>query len=197
MSLSHSQPKPQTAKLIGKIVNIRRNPKINKFEEGMKLIKSRGAGSRINKVYIIPIFILLLLILPSVMAEAQDIEEVRGYIRLVYHKVSEAEKSGAEVEEAALKLNQALSLIREAEGETNTTKRNRDLTEAHNLVKDVEASIDRLVEEGRARINLRNITLSSTAILAAAGCILGYIYAPRIFWSLWLRLRRGWRVKRA
>ncbi len=158
-------------------------------------MKNRGARSRTIPLYILPLLILLLF--PSVMAEVQDAEEVRNYVRLVYQKLVEAERRGADVEEAAIRLNRALSLIREAEAETNTSRRGKSLTEAYNLVRDVEASIDRLVEEGRARINLRNWTLSSAAILTAVGCILGYIYSPRIFWSLWLRLRRGWRVRRA
>lgn len=160
----------------------------------MKTMKNRGEGSKIIILYMIP---LILLLSSSVTAEAQDADEVRGYVRLIYQKLMEAEKSGADVEEAATKLNRALSLVREAEGESNTTRRDRNLAEAYSLVKDVEASIDRLIEEGRARVNLRNITLSSTAILVAVGCTLGYIYSPRIFWSLWLRFRRGWRVRGA
>ena len=131
------------------------------------------------------------------MAGGQGLEEAEQHIRLVYSRLREAEGRGADVKEAALKLNDALTLIREAASEPDASKREKNLSRALTIIGEVEASIDRLIEEGEARSRMRTATLAISTSLIGLASIMAYIYAPRAFWSLWLRARRDWRVKRA
>lgn len=154
-------------------------------------------GNNPKTIWIMGLILSILAIYTCVeIAESQDVEEARKYVRTVYSSLREAELKGADVEEAASKLDEALELLREVEG-VGTLEREKSISRVMSMAGEVESSIGRLVEEGESRNRWRIITLSSSAALAALSSILTYLYAPRIFWGLWLRARRDWRVKRA
>lgn len=114
-------------------------------------------------------------------------------IRSAYSRLVEAEKKGADVREAAAKLNRALQLIREAED--NPENRSVLLSEAYALIEDVNLSISLLIREGENRVFWKNVTISLAGVLTVVISILAYRFGPRIFWEAWLRLRSKWTIK--
>jgi len=114
-------------------------------------------------------------------------------VRKVYSRLAEAEKKGADVREAALKLQKALELIREAEEDPD--KREVLLSKASTLIDEVNSSIPELIEEGERRIFWRNVMIGSTASLIIVAAVLVYRFGPKIFWETWLRIRSEWIVE--
>ncbi len=114
-------------------------------------------------------------------------------IREVYSKLVEAEKKGADVREAALKLERALELVRAAE--ENPDKRDVLLSEARRLVDEVNSSIPSLIEKGEREAFLRNVVIASAISLVTVSAGITYYYGPRVFWGIWLKLRSRWIVE--
>jgi len=114
-------------------------------------------------------------------------------IREVYSRLAEAEKRGADVREAAMRLNDALELVREAE--ENVENRSALLSAARSIVEDVNSSIPVLIAEGGERLFWRNVVLAASIVSIAASCVAVYRLGPRVFWETWLRLRSRWIVE--
>ena len=114
-------------------------------------------------------------------------------VRKVYSRLADAEKRGADVREAALKLQKALELIREAE--ENPGEREALLSRASMLIDEVNSSIPSLIEKGERRILWRNAMIGSTASLIVVAAVLVYRFGPKIFWEIWLRIRSEWVVE--
>ena len=134
--------------------------------------------------------LLLLTLLAFNLASCEG--GLRRRLLSAYKGLAEAEREGADVTGAALKLNRALKLIEEGERTGNSTA----LRTAEELIAEVEAELPSLVEEGRARARARLAWLAAAASATCAAGALAYLYAPRLVWGLWLRARRRWRVRR-
>ena len=130
------------------------------------------------------------IIIQGCLCEEMDV--IRS-IRDAYSKLVKAEERGADVRDAALKLQRALELVREAEEDPEN--REALLSEARSLVEQVESSIPTLIEEGERRIFWRNVTIASIIASIAILSLLAYYYGPRAFWSLWLRIRSRWVIE--
>jgi len=122
----------------------------------------------------------------------EEMDVIRS-IRDAYSELVRAEERGADVRDAALKLQRALELVREAEEDPEN--REALLSEARCLVEQVESSIPILIEEGEKRIFWRNVTIASIIASIAILSFLTYYYGPRVFWSLWLRIRSRWMIE--
>ena len=114
-------------------------------------------------------------------------------VRKVYSRLADAEKRGADVREAALKLQKALELIREAE--ENPGEGEALLSRASMLIDEVNSSIPSLIEKGERRILWKNAMIGSTASLIVVAAVLVYRFGPKIFWETWLRIRSEWIVE--
>ncbi|RLF99007.1 MAG: hypothetical protein DRN49_04975 [Thaumarchaeota archaeon] len=136
---------------------------------------------------IISVLIISSIIIQGCMGE---IEDVTRSIRDTYSKLVKAEERGADVRDAAMKLEKALELVKEAE--EHPEKRDALLSEARKLVEEVESSIPILIENGERRIFWRNLTIAFAVVMIALSALLTYYYGPRIFWTLWLRIRSHW-----
>ena len=136
--------------------------------------------------------IISALIISSIIIQGcmGEIEDVTRSIRDTYSKLVKAEERGADVRDAAMKLEKALELVKEAE--EHPEKRNALLSEARKLVEEVESSIPILIENGERRIFWRNLTIAFAVVMIALSALLTYYYGPRIFWTLWLRIRSHW-----
>lgn len=141
----------------------------------------------------IKLIVSLILIMLFVTAHAAEEDRLISYAREVYLKLADAEEKGADTYEAALKLNKALELIRTAGEEPE----NRDilLSQASNLISEVDSEIPTLIAGGQNKILWTNVSMALGA--ASIGIMAGfvYFYGPRIFWGTWLRLRKNWKVK--
>jgi len=86
-----------------------------------------------------------------------------------------------------MKLQKALKLVEEV-GE-NHENREALLSEARELVEEVRSSIAILIEEGERKIFWRNVAIASIVAMIAILSFLAYYYGPRVFWTLWLKIR--------
>ena len=138
------------------------------------------------------IFIALLLTcLPSstlLPVQAQTVEETTAEILVVFNEISEAEASGAEVSQLVVELNQIILLVNRG---TET-----DLNEANTRLNQLsQAALDATVTGGRTTQNelITTVIIGVTSIITS---ILAWIYTPRIFWALWLRVKGDWTVEK-
>ncbi len=122
--------------------------------------------------------------------------DLRSKIKNVYVLLVKAEKEGGNVTAAASKLNEALQLIDKAEKTRNESEKSKLLGKADSLIKEVELSIPEIIEKGQRERKMYLITtFSSLALLLFIGFIF-YFYGPKFFWSLWLKSRRKWKIRR-
>lgn len=149
-----------------------------------------------RKAIVLPLLVLILSLVlisqPRIKISAQQTPKDRA--RQLYVQLLNAEREGADVTEAAFKLNQALQLIEQAEagiGEETAL-----LQEAEALMDEVEASIPSLIEAGRAATQLKIATWTIAAISVVALSAAIYLYGPRLLWTLWLKSRGKWKVKK-
>jgi hypothetical protein len=140
------------------------------------------------------VLLVLLLAVSFVAVVIYSQEDLRQRVRQVYAELVKAEEEGADVAEAVYKLNEALQLIREAEETTNQTLKVELLSKAEALIDEVEASIPKLIEEGRIATRNRLIINAATAVSLVVAAILIYIYGPKLIWKTWIRLRKDWIV---
>jgi len=135
------------------------------------------------------------LIISSIMIQGcmGENEDIISSIRDTYSKLVKAEEKGADVRDAAMKLQKALKLVEEAE--ENPENRETLLSEARELVGEVRSSIPILIEEGEKKIFWRNIAIASTVAMIAILSFLTYYYGPRVFWTLWLKIRSRWVIE--
>jgi len=107
---------------------------------------------------------------------------------VVFNEISEAEASGAEVSQLVVELNQIILLVNRG---TET-----DLNEANTRLGQLsEAALDATVTGSRTTQNelISTVIIGVTSIITS---ILAWIYTPRIFWALWLRVKGDWTVEK-
>jgi len=120
--------------------------------------------------------------------QAQTVEEITAEILVVFNEISEAEASGAEVSQLVVELNQIILLVNRG---TET-----DLNEANTRLGQLsEAALDATVTGSRTTQNelISTVIIGVTSIITS---ILAWIYTPRIFWALWLRVKGDWTVEK-
>ncbi len=146
--------------------------------------------------FVLPlIFLFLVLVFPPVFCSGQP--DLRSRVRDVYVLLVRAEAEGGNVSAAALKLNEALQLIGEAEKVEDESERSRILGKADSLIREVEASVPGLVEEGHRGKLLYLVTMVSVLVFLLVFGFVFYFYGPRFLWGLWLRSRGKWRVRKS
>jgi len=143
-------------------------------------------------IKIIPILLTIILITSIPSIYSQSVDDARSYLEYVFLRLREAEGLGANVRDEALMLNEALNLIRLAESNSSA----ESLSKALSIINMVNNSIPKLVEEGLFRARMNQIILATTISLTIIASILIYFYGPRVLWSLWIRARGNWRVRR-
>ena len=120
--------------------------------------------------------------------QAQTVEEITEEILVVFNEISEAEATGAEVSQLVVELNQIILLVNRG---TET-----DLNEANTRLNQLsQAALDATVTGSRTTQNelITTVIIGVTSIITS---ILAWIYTPRIFWALWLRVKGDWTVEK-
>jgi len=105
--------------------------------------------------------------------------------------VAKAERLGGDVSGLVDELNQALTLLEEGETRNDEAM----LQGALSKVEDVVANAPVAGQGGVAAMQARKVqSWLVIGVVAALGVIV-WRYEPRIFWRLWVRSKRGWKVK--
>ena len=130
------------------------------------------------------VFNLALTQIPS--ASSMDQEEVKERLERAYEAVAEAERAGGDVSGLVDELNQALELL-EVGGEDS-------LAEALSKVDSVLTEAPGAMQAGIVATQLRYTKTAAVVGLLGFSAVLVWRYGPRIFWSIWLRSKKSWRV---
>jgi hypothetical protein len=115
-----------------------------------------------------------------------------------FAKVQDAERAGANVSNLDASLNQAVHLIGmgNAVQQTNSTEAQELFSQAETIANQVAASAQAEIPGGNASTSQAEEALYSSLGGIAITCVLVYLYLPRIFWGIWLRMNSRHRVER-
>jgi len=127
----------------------------------------------------------------TVLGEPALKERVRLKLAEAFAAVAEAERLGGDASRLVDELNQALILLEEGEMRNDEVM----LQEALSKVEDVVARALVIRRSGVAAMQARTVqSLLVIGLVAALGVIVWH-YEPKIFWRLWVRNKRRWKVK--
>ncbi|MDE1858865.1 MAG: hypothetical protein KGI26_07355 [Thaumarchaeota archaeon] len=157
----------------------------------MKLTTARGA------LLLMAFVVFAALLGPT--AHGQSAPQAAGQVAQAYAAVLGAERDGGNVTALVAKLNTAVALIQQAEAvnATDPSRAQALFSQASSLAQQVLQAAPGVAAAGRSSVFAGQIELFvETAVLVALAAV-AYIFAPRVFWRLWLRTRRDWRVKKA
>jgi hypothetical protein len=118
--------------------------------------------------------------------------KLKDYVKATYFRLQDAERMGANVTLPAQKLDTALQLIDQVEGNSSDSSL---LSQASSIIDNVNSSIPSLIKDGESRTLLTNVWLVSTIAFIAVACAFVYLYLPRMLWSTWAKYRANWRVR--
>ncbi|MBO3754896.1 MAG: hypothetical protein FGF53_08505, partial [Candidatus Brockarchaeota archaeon] len=128
---------------------------------------------------------LLLLHVGSTFANYEPpLDEARDKIAEAFKAVAEAEKMGGEVSDLVAELNEALKLLEEGEVQEAVLKADVVIAEAQ-----------RVGMEGAAMRKARMLQSAVVLSFLAFSAFSVWRYGPRLFWSLWIRSKRSWKVR--
>jgi len=140
---------------------------------------------------------VLFILFPSLglVKVASEGTGVRGGISDVFSLVLDAEEAGGDTTALVASLNEALRLVEEGEHSTNQTQALALFDQAERIVEQVRFSAWDVREAGLlAQRNAYAYMAVSVGALAVTA-LLAYVFVPRLFWMLWLKSHRNWRVK--
>lgn len=134
---------------------------------------------------LLPLLLLVLLTVPRLGAVTGS--EVRFSFESAFTYVKRAEASGGDVSALIPKLNAALQLINSGSSD--------NLAIARALI--IEVSQEALITQvsGAQETSSQSMVVGASLVLLGASAVLIYIYGPRVFWGLWVRMKKDWVVK--
>jgi len=139
----------------------------------------------------------ILLMRVNAAGEAQTINDARAEVQKAFKALVEAYDAGGNVSKLAVKLNDALTLLFQAEESMgrDASAAEAYASEAERLASSVIEEARQVKEEGLMQKQTSTIvTVSTIASLLAVGALI-YVFGPDILWRLWVWLRRNYRVK--
>jgi len=118
---------------------------------------------------------------------AAPVDDLRIQLSQVFSLVVKAERSGGDVSGLVAKLDQAASLLNAGDAES--------LARASSLINEVNGNVGNVADLGAKATTLQYLWAGWTIALLGIWGLLIHVYGSRIFWTLWLRLKRDWRVE--
>jgi hypothetical protein len=151
---------------------------------------------------LVAVLALLLVVtaLPMGFATASTAsDQALSQVQQTYLKLLSAGQEGANVTILVNETDEALSLISSAEAleGVNASQAASLYQQAATLIQQVNSQIPSETNSGREAAQAELIWLA--AFLASLAVVGGLVYfcGSRIFWTLWIRLHRGWTVRKA
>lgn len=130
--------------------------------------------------------------------QAQTSSDARSQIGQAYAAVLQAEASGGNVTYLVKTLNSAVTLVQQGDlvNGTDPGRAQALYSQASSLAQQVIQNSSAVAASGRASVANAQIALGVETAALAALAVVAYVYTPRVFWRLWLRIHRDWRVKK-
>lgn len=143
----------------------------------------------LSKLMLASIVVSLVFPVLCYAADAQDasVNEVRNRLIDAFEAVAEAERVGGNVSYLVEELNHAVKLLEAGGGE--------ELLEAESKIQDVLEAVSDVKAEGIVSTQHRQIMAGVVLVVLTVAVVVVWRFGPRVFWLLWLRSKRGWRVQ--
>lgn len=114
-------------------------------------------------------------------------DELGTRMVVAFVAVAEAESKGGDVSGLVDDLQKALSLLEKGGAE--------DLEEAEALIEAVLVQVSEVERKGVALTLYKRLWAAAMVSFIAVSAFLVWRFGPRVFWSIWLRSKRDWRVQ--
>ena len=137
---------------------------------------------------------VLLSAVALVQSQSTPLDSTQTAIHDAYKAIVEANNAGGDISELTDQLNQALKLTSQAQALIISDPQLTQtlFLQAQALAQNVTSQSSTVQAEGLFQ-NPLFIGVSIASLLASG--ILVYVFGPKIFWKVWLRLRKNYRVK--
>jgi len=110
----------------------------------------------------------------------------RSDLLVVFEAVEIAEKQGGEVSELVDELNLIIRLVEAGDSV--------GLSEVESRIVEVLSQAPIVGDMGARRVQFMRVKVGVLLGLLLASAVLVWRFGPRVFWSAWIRSKRGWRV---
>lgn len=118
---------------------------------------------------------------------AKSNNELRIELGAAFVKVAEAELMGGNVSTLVQDLNLAAILI--GIGDETSLKLAEDVIQSVSVLAVEKKS------EGIQAINQQHMVMGAVLVVLIVSAAIVWFYGSRVYWSLWIRTKKGWRVE--
>ena len=145
---------------------------------------------KFRKFYVSLLVVLLTFTALSESASGYD-EDVEQMLFHAYEAISVAESAVGNVSSMVSDLNLAIELLEKADATSNPSL----VDDALLLIDQILEVAPQVVEAGAAARQTRNFTVAASLMILMLAAFMVYRYLPAVFWRLWIRSKREWKVK--
>ncbi len=135
---------------------------------------------------------LILLISFSISIPALSEADLRDELIVAFEAVREAEKVNADITNLVKELNEVLILVQENEQTDNKETIEKGNQKIHQIITSAYEIRNKGIQESRKGNYATLLTLG----LLSAALIPTYIYIPRIYWRIWMRMKYRMRINK-
>jgi hypothetical protein len=163
------------------------------------LTRTRGPPLRLRRLAALAVVAAAVLSLAAVPpALGATSSQAEAQIGAAYAAVLAAEQAGGNVTSMVAKLNAAVALVQRADlvNSTDPALARSLYSNASALAAQVAQEAPAVAASGRASVLSSQVDLGVETAVLAALAVAAYVFTPRLFWGLWARAHRGWKVKR-
>ena len=141
----------------------------------------------------------MLVLLASSAVQGQSGSQASVQIGQAYVAVLSAGQAGGNITALVAKLNMAISLVQQANSvnATDPPRAQALYSQASVIAQQVLQDAPGVAAAGRAAMLDSQIELVVETVVLGALAVAAYLFAPRVFWRLWLRTHKDWKLKRA
>jgi hypothetical protein len=123
---------------------------------------------------------------PTTAQPQEPDEALRSKMTTAFKIITEADQAGLEITDLVRELNHALRLIE--------TDKAADLEEAEKKIDTILSLAPELQQETATTSLVQKLKLGYLLGVMVTLIVIAWRYAPKIFWNLWLRTRKNWKV---
>ena len=150
--------------------------------------------SALFRQMLVILLILLVLLIGGVQAQQTSIDNAQTSVYTAYKALVDAYNSRADTSNLLAQLDEAVNLTSQAQTLINSNPQQAQASAAQAQAIAENVTVQALAAKQRSAL-MAPVTASVLAISLLAGGCLVYFCGPRLFWKMWLRLRKGYHVK--
>ena len=142
------------------------------------------------------IFLTVFLVLSFTLSSLETVMgqgSVEEKVFEAFRAIADAERSGGDVSSLKNELNAAMDLINRAQANSDDSQLQEALTKLENIITSAVTVAQKAAVDSQTRLMFVALYVGVFGI----SCFLAYRYVPIVFWSLWVKVKKSWRVQTA